>query len=197
MKYHSQPKTALIVLLAAAMLTTGCSAQWISIALADLPILLQMALNIGSLVTTLDSGQQLSATDATQMQNISAEATRDVNLLQALYNEYKAAPNAATLQRIQSAIADIDQNLPAVLAVAHISDPVLSARVTAAVNLILTTVNSFAALIPTQQNPQTTRAAVQRTYSIPKPTDLKRAWNQQVCGPSAVSGNAAPNCFVK
>lgn len=197
MKSYSRPKTVLIVLLAAAMLTTGCSSQWISVALADLPVLLQMALNIGNLVSTLDSGQQLSASDATQMQNISAEATRDLNLLQTLYKEYKAAPNAATVQKIQSAIADTDQNLPAVLAAAHISDPALSVQLTAAVNLILGTVNSFAALIPAQQNPQTTRAAVQRAQSIPKPADLKRAWNHQVCGAAGASENAAATCFVK
>ena len=60
MKCNSRPKAALAVLLAISLLATGCTAQWISVALADLPVLLQMALNIGSLVTTLQSGQQLS-----------------------------------------------------------------------------------------------------------------------------------------
>ncbi len=52
MKCNSRPKAALAVLLAISLLATGCTAQWISVALADLPVLLQMALNIGSLVTT-------------------------------------------------------------------------------------------------------------------------------------------------
>ena len=43
-------------------------------------------------------------------------------------------------------MAAINQNLPALLAQAHVSDPVVAARITAGVNLILTTVQSFAAL---------------------------------------------------
>src|SRR5208337_845967 len=126
----------------------GCSTQWISIALADLPALTQMALNLGTIVTTLQSGNQVSAADAAAIQNISAQASKDLNLLQALYNQYRTNPSASALQKIQSTIADISQNLPALLQAAHIADPVLSARVAAGVNLILTTVASFAALIP-------------------------------------------------
>ena len=148
MKCNSRPKAALAVLLAISLLATGCTAQWISVALADLPVLLQMALNIGSLVTTLQTGQQLSASEAQAIQSISAEASKDLNLLQTLYNQYQANPTASALQKIQSTVADINQNLPALLAAAHIADPVLSARVGAAVNLILATVTSFAALIP-------------------------------------------------
>jgi hypothetical protein len=92
---------------------TGCSAQWMSVALADLPALTQMALNIATLVTTLQSGKQIDPAEVTAVQNISAEASRDLSLLQSLYNEYKANPNASTLQKIQSTIGDINQSLPA------------------------------------------------------------------------------------
>jgi len=70
---------------------------------------------------------------------------------------------------------------------AHIGDPVLSARVAAGVNLILTTVASFAALIP-QTSAQPTLQKVARTQvPIPKASDLKTQWNQQVCGPTSNS----------
>jgi hypothetical protein len=95
MKGNSRPKAALAVLLAISLLATGCTAQWISVALADLPVLLQMALNIGSLVTTLQSGQQLSASEAQAIQNISAEASKDLNLLQ-------TQPAANALQPVSS-----------------------------------------------------------------------------------------------
>ena len=82
-------------------------------------------------------------------------------------------------------IADIDQSLPALLQAAHIGDPVLSARVAAGVNLILTTVASFAALIP-QTSTQLAAARVTRQQiAIPKASDLKKQWNQQVCGPTS------------
>jgi hypothetical protein len=134
--------------LSISLIATGCSAQWMSVALADLPVLIQMALNISTIVTTLQSGQQISAAEAAAIQNISAQASKDLNLLATLYNEYKTNPNASALQKIQGVIADVDRNLPALLQAAHIGDPVLSARVAAGVNLILTIVASFAALMP-------------------------------------------------
>jgi hypothetical protein len=176
------------MLLAFSLLATGCSAQWINVALADLPVLLQMALNIGALVTTLQSGKPLSPPERAEIQNISNEASRDLNLLQALYKEYKASPSATTLEKIKDTISDINRNLPALLQAAHIIDPVLSTRITAGVNLILSTVNSFATLIPQSAGPVTAQRVTHKPITVPRASDLKKQWNQQVCGPS---GNAA------
>jgi hypothetical protein len=189
---------ALAILLSISLLGTGCSAQWISVALADLPVLTAMALNIGTLVTTLETGKQISPAETAAIQNISAQASKDLNLLAALYSEYKANPSVSAIQKIQSVIADINQNLPALLQAAHISDPVLSARVAAGINLILTTVASFASLIPTSQM-STSQWAPSQNVFIPKARDLKKQWNEQVCGPiysSTVAFNA-PGCRVR
>jgi hypothetical protein len=138
MNFNSMSKTVLAFVLSISLVTTGCSAQWISVALADLPVLTQMALNIAALMSTLQSGKQLTPAEALAIQNISAEASKDLTLLQALYNSYKANPSSDTLQKIDSLIQDTSHNLPALLQAAHISDPELSIRITAAVNLILT-----------------------------------------------------------
>jgi hypothetical protein len=195
----SKSKTVLAIVLSISLLATGCSAQWISIALADLPVLTQMALNIGTIITTLQSGKQISSADAAAIQNISAQASKDLNLLEALYNEYKANPSASAIQKIQSVVADINQNLPALLQAAHIGDPVLSARIAAGVNLILTTVASFAALIPQTSARPTAQKVSRRQVAIPKASDLKKQWNQQVCGPAANSALdfSAAGCTVR
>jgi len=198
MKFNSRSKTLLVMLLCLSLIATGCSAAWIKVALADLPVLLQMALNIGTLVTTLQSGQQLSSSEAATIQNISNEASRDLNLLQTLYNEYEASPSSATVQKIQNGIAEINQNLPALLQATHVSDAVLSTRITAAVNLILSTVNSFAALIPAS-GAMTAKRVARRATTVPHASDLKKQWNQQVCGPSgkAVLDSAFAICELK
>ncbi len=187
MNPHSKSKIFLAMVLAISLAATGCGAQWINLALQDLPVLTQMALNMAAVVSTLASGSHTSAADTAVVQNISAQASRDLNLLQSLYSEYKASPSAATLQKIQNVISGLNQNLPAQLESAHIANPVLSARITVAVNLILTTVNSFAALMP-----QTSRSAstMQKARSGPLPgaKDLKKTWNQQICAPT---GNPA------
>lgn len=183
---HSKSKSLLALVLAISTATTGCSPNWINIALQDLPVLTQMALNIATLASTF-SGQQNPA-DQAAIQNISAQASRDLNLLQTLYNEYKAGPNAATLGKIQSAIEVTNQHLPALLESTHISNSLLTARVTAAVNLILATVNNFAALIPSSSQVQP-RMAVS---PLPGASDLKRRWNQQVCVAEPPVANAPP-----
>jgi len=147
MNTNSMMKVILAVVLSFSLLATGCSAQWISVALADLPVLTQMALNMAALAATLQSGKQLSASDAATIQNLSAEAGRDLNLLKMFYEQYKANPSADGLQKIEDLIATINTNLPALLQAVHIGDPTLAVRITAAVNLILTTVSSFASLI--------------------------------------------------
>jgi hypothetical protein len=186
MKSISKCRIMLVAVLTISLIATGCSAQWISVALADLPVLTQMALNIAALVATLQSGKQLSPAEAVAIQNISAEASRDLTLLQALYNAYQAHPSPDALQRIQSLIQSTSQNLPALLQAAHISDPALSTRITAAVNLMVTTLGSFASLMP--QSRSAAPRAVRQNTAVPQPKDLKRQWNQQVCAPT---GNAA------
>lgn len=148
MKVKSMSRIILAVVLIVSLIATGCSAQWISVALADLPVLTQMALNIAALVATLQSGKQLTPAEALAIQNISAEASKDLPLLQALLIAYRTNPSADALQKIEGMIQETSQELPALLQAAHISDPALSARITAAVNLILSSVSSFASLIP-------------------------------------------------
>jgi hypothetical protein len=160
-----------------------------------------MALNIATLVTALATGKQASSGDVAVIQNISAQASRDLNLLQTLYSDYKANPNSTTLQKIRNVISDLNQNLPTLLESAHISNPTLTARVTAAVNLILTTVNSFASLMPqtapvtAQRTPVTTKLS----SSLPHAKDLKNQWNQQVCSATgnAVFDQAFADCALR
>ena len=181
MKLNSKSKPFLALVLAIAIAATGCTAEWINVALQDLPVLTQMALNIATLVSALATGQQASTADVAVVQNISAQASRDLNLLQTLYNDYKAAPNASKLQKIQSVVADLNEKLPNLLQSGHISNPTVSARIAAAVNLIITTVNSFAPIMPRASMPSSSKAPA---ATLPHAKDLKRQWNQQVCAPS-------------
>jgi hypothetical protein len=64
--------------LAIAIAATGCTAQWLNVALQDLPVLTQMALNIANLTTLLASGQQASPADVAVIQNISTQAAREL-----------------------------------------------------------------------------------------------------------------------
>ena len=181
MNLRSKLKSLLALVLALVSATTGCTSQWVNVAVQDLPVLTQMALNIATLVSTLAAGKQASTADVAVIQNISAQASLDLNLLQSMYNEYKATPNNTTLQKIQNIISGLNQNLPALLQAAHISNPILSVRVSAAINLIISTVNSVASLMP-----QSSAATSRKLHALPllRANDLKKQWNLQVCSPS-------------
>jgi hypothetical protein len=99
MKLNLMSRIVLAAVLSVSLITTGCSAQWVSVALADLLVLTQMALNIAALAATLQSGRQLTPAETLAIQNISAEASKDLTLLQSLYNTYKGSPNTDTLQK--------------------------------------------------------------------------------------------------
>ena len=90
MKSNSMSRIVLAVVLSISLIATGCSALWVSVTLADLPVLTQMALNIAALVATLQAGKQLTPAEALAIQNISTEASKDLTLLQSLYDAYKA-----------------------------------------------------------------------------------------------------------
>ena len=199
MKPNFKSKSLLALVLAITIATAGCSAQWINIALQDLPVLTQMALNIATLVSAFASGKQANPGDVAVIQNISAQASRDLNLLQSLYADYKASANVTTLQKIQSVISDMNHNLPALLQSAHISNALLSARISAAVNLILSTVNNFAALMP-QAAPQSAPTTGRKLITEPPNTaQLKQGWNQQVCAASRSEAFdvALTNCAMR
>jgi len=87
MNLKSTSRIMLAVVLSISLIATGCSAQWISVALAHLPVLTQMALNLAALVATLQSGKQISPAETLAIQNISAEASKDLTLLQSVYNQ--------------------------------------------------------------------------------------------------------------
>ena len=74
--------------------------------------------------------KQLSPAEALAIQNISAEASQDLTLLQSLYSRYRANPNTGTLQNIEYLIQDTSQSLSALLQATHISNPALSSRIT-------------------------------------------------------------------
>jgi hypothetical protein len=63
MNLRSKLKSLLALVLALVSASTGCTSQWVNVAVQDLPVLTQMALNIATLVSTLAAGKQASTGD--------------------------------------------------------------------------------------------------------------------------------------
>lgn len=174
--------SALALLLAGVMACTGCwvKASWINTALQDLPVLIQMAESISSIVSltaTSASGtpnpQQLAA-----IQEIGTVATNGLQAIQAMYQSYSSANATTVVQEIQAAGSALTNNLQQLLAAAQIKDPMLLSKITAAVNLIVSTVSLFIGLIPSLA-----KGAAKVKPVVPKPDDLRQRWAATVGTP--------------
>lgn len=173
----------LACVLAFVMVLSGCNAAWVQTALNDLPVLIQMATSIASLVAVVKTAQPPSQQELYAIQNIGVQGTNGLKVIQALYNSYKSANSTTTLADIQAACTALNSNLAQLLTTAQIKDQALLARVTAAVMLITSTVNTFASLIPatpTSLSRGARRALKVRAETVPSPAMLRQMWAQQV-----------------
>jgi hypothetical protein len=176
-------KAVLAIVLILTTFNMSCTTSWVQVALNDLPVLIQIA-------TAIISFFPAASQDAAVVAQISTQAQADLNLILSLYNDYKSTPTPTTLAKIQAAIADAQTNLPALLQAAHISNPALVQKVTAAVNIILTTIAAISALIPVSAAGGF--KAISGKATVPSASDLKKAWAQQVC-----AGDATCSALVK
>lgn len=152
-----------------------------------------MALNIAALVHTVSSGEPADASEAAAIRNISREATQDLVLVQQLYQSYKANPSVDGVRQIQNVITALNTNQPALLQASYIKNEALATKVNGAINLILTTVNTFAALIPENGVRAASQNTGARQLAVSGPKELKRQWNQQMCSTEAAD-SASISC---
>lgn len=182
-KFRTQIGAVLLAgVMAFSSVSCGKIGPWLNVAIADLPTVVAIASNIATLATLNNPGS--SAADVEAVQHIGMVASSALNQIQSLYNAYQASPNDSTKQQIIAAISALETQLPGLLQTAQIKNPTLLTEVTAAVNLILTTAETFLTLIPGQATTVTARRASRGLGAAPKPPspqDLKAQWSDQVC----------------
>jgi hypothetical protein len=179
-------KTALALVLAVCMACTGCwfNPAWLQDALNDLPVLVQMAQAILEIVAVTKTDAPPSATDIAAINQIGYVATQGLTAIQNLCKSYTSANSTTTIADIRAAGAALVANLNTLLSSAQIKDPALLVRVSTAVNLIVTTVNTIIGLLPASPSAADMKAAKARATSgatkLPKPADLRAMWQQEV-----------------
>lgn len=188
MKVKQKTKALLAATLAFCLCLTACTDKWIQVALADLPIITQMAINIGSLASVVRNGPDADPNASVAITRLSDEAKAKLQLLQKLINEYQANPSEGVLQQIRNTIALISNNLPELLAAIHIKNGELAQRISIGVGIVLATVSSLGALLPGGG------AVAAKAGPPPSPKELKARWNREVA--AASTGNAALNAAL-
>jgi hypothetical protein len=141
-------KAMLALTLCATMTFTACSMAWIGEAEQIVAALIPAAANLVALVAALE-GKGVSANDLETIQN--AEAQADLQLLQSLITAYQRADAAAQpgiLNQIQAAVDAAQSSVGGLLPALHIEDPATQAKVTAVIGIVLSEIQSLAAIVP-------------------------------------------------
>jgi hypothetical protein len=139
------------IALSVALVVTACNTSWISTALADLPVLVQIAENIASIVAAAQGQAGTSPQVTAQIQSIATTAQTGLEAIQALVNSYNSAPaaNKATIAgEIDTGLSAIQANLQQILTAARVLNPQLEATITGIVTLAQGTLLAIQTLVP-------------------------------------------------
>jgi hypothetical protein len=161
-KRNIAARALLALVLCATIMLSACSTAWISEAEQIVAALLPAAANILALVGAVQGGN-ISAQDLQAIQSAGTQATADLQLIQSLVAEYQKASAQAQpgiLNQIQSAMNTAQSNLSAILPALHIKDAATQAKITAVIGVVLSEMQSLAAIVPLV-NPQASAAAVE------------------------------------
>jgi hypothetical protein len=143
-------KAWLAAVLCGTVMWAACSTAWISEAEQIVGALLPATANLVALVATLQ-GKNVSAEDLQTIQNAGAQAGADLQLMQSLIAQYQKADAAAQpglLNQIQAAMSAVQSTLNGLLPALHIKDTATQTKITAVIGILLSEVESVAAIVP-------------------------------------------------
>jgi hypothetical protein len=143
-------RAALALVLCMTITLAACSTDWIGQAEQIVAALIPATANLVALVATLE-GKSVSAADLQVIQSAGAQAGADLQLMQSLISQYQKADAAAQpglLNQIQAAMGAVQSTLNGILPALHIKDAATQAKITAVIGILLSEVESVAAIVP-------------------------------------------------
>jgi hypothetical protein len=167
-------RVGLALVLCMSIVLAGCSTDWIVEAEQIVAALIPAATNIVALVAAMQ-GKSVSAGDLNTIQSAGTQAGADLQLIQALIAAYQKADESAKpgiLNQIQTAITAVQANLQGLLPALHIQDAATQAKVTAMVGIVLSEVQSLAAIVPVVSASASPRMMTKATVQAKKPLPL-------------------------
>ena len=149
MKRPGIATSGMVVMLCGILMWTACSTAWINEAEQIVAALIPAVANVVALVASVQGS--VSAADLQTVQSAGAQAGADLQLMQSLITEYQKADAAAQpglLNRIEAAMGAVRSTLNGLLPALHIKDAATQAKITAVVGILLSEVQSVAAIVP-------------------------------------------------
>jgi hypothetical protein len=194
LKEREMRRTAILsAFVCSVLMWTGCSTNWVGEAEQIVDALLPATANLITLVTTLQG--DVSSADAQKVQGVGTQVEADLQLMQSLIAQYQkaeAGAQPALLNQIQTATATVETNLNGLLPALHITDAATQAKVAAVVGVLLSEVQSMAALVPVANEDTSSRtmAMASRHFRARAPLSASEFVSAYDAAMTAKTGNA-------
>jgi hypothetical protein len=150
MKEAGIGRVFMVAVLCGTMMWTACSTAWIGEAEQIAAALIPATANLVALVAALQ-GKSVTAADLQMIQSAGAQAGADLQLMESLIAEYQKADASAQpglLNQIQAALSAVQATLNGLLPALHIKDAATQTKITAVIGILLSEVESVAAIVP-------------------------------------------------
>jgi hypothetical protein len=150
MKDAGMRKAMMVAVLSGVSMWMACSTAWISEAEQIVAALIPAVGNLVTLAASLP-GNNVSPADLETIQKAGAQTSADLQLMQSLIQQYPKADAAAQpglLGQTQVAMSAAQSILNGLLPALHIKDAATEAKITAVVGIMLSEVESAAAIVP-------------------------------------------------
>ena len=152
-KRNGLGRIGLALMMSATMILAGCSTDWVQEAEQIVAVMIPGAANLVTLIAMLE-GKTVTAEDLAMVQSAGTQVGSDLQLIQSLiaaYDKPDATAKPGILSQIQSALNAAQANLEGLLPALHIKDAATQTKLTAVVGILLSEVQSLAAVVPVVQ----------------------------------------------
>jgi hypothetical protein len=145
---HLTAGTLTLAALSSGFVLEGCSTSWVTTALNDLPVIVNIATTIATIVADALGGNIISPAIAAIIKTAATAVQTGLALAQQLINDYNAAPSASIIAKIKQTLVDVQAQLTQILQAAHIDNAALQATIAGAIGLAITVVTAIMSLLP-------------------------------------------------
>lgn len=174
---HLVAGAATAALAGSALTMEGCTTDWITTAINDLPTIVSIATTVATIVADALGAGAISPAVAAVIKLASDAAQVALATVQQLVNDYKANPNASTLAKIKTGLLDVQANLGQILDAARIENVTLRTVITATMGLAITVLTQILSLLPASTTPTAMKAQVSVAIKPMSTADLKKNVN--------------------
>lgn len=153
--------------------TTGCSTSWIAVAEKDLPVIVDIATTIASIVAEAQGAGAITPLVAAAISEAAKVFSAGLTTLQDAVTAYQASKSAGDLAAVIAALNAVQQDAPNVIAAVTQAPASIVSIVTSAIGTAVTLLAAIQSLLPSSTTAAGNKATVAASQRVPVKTAIK------------------------